>query len=373
MNRSFKLFSVAGIDVRVHLTFPLILVWAAFQFGILTGGGLSGALFGIIVVLLLFGIVTLHELGHSFAAMYYKIPVKDIVLLPIGGVAQLKRMPKEPWQEFVVALAGPAVNVVLALLLGGVALALNVPVLGGSLGVINGTASLSLTAVLSYIFVSNLPLALFNLIPAFPMDGGRVLRALLAMGLPYARATAIAARLGQVLAVGLGIYGLFNGGIFLMFIAFFVYNGAKQENALVQQEAQLQQVTVGQVFARQVQSLRPFNTLQDALTLKSLTGQTSFPVHDGFRYVGLLTGAQLQEGLQRFSGWTAVNDLVRRDLPVVTPGDSLERVQSLLQQHQTEALPVVDDHTFLGVITLNHLREAYQRLVLERRITIQPA
>ncbi|MCA9996099.1 MAG: site-2 protease family protein [Anaerolineales bacterium] len=299
--------------------------------------------------------------------------MKNIVLLPIGGVAQLRQMPREPWQEFVVALAGPAVNVVLALLLGGVALAFKIPVLGGSIGVINGTAALSLTAVFSYVFVSNLALALFNLIPAFPMDGGRVLRALLAMALPYARATAIAARLGQVLAVALGIYGLFNGGIFLILIAFFVYNGARQENALVQRQAQLEQVTVGQVFSRQLQSLRPFNTLQDALALKSLTGQTSFPVYDGFRFVGLLTGAQLQDGLQRFSGWTAVNDLVRRDLPVVTPGDSLERVQSLLQQHQTEALPVVDDHTFLGVVTLNHLREVYQRLTLERRIVVQPA
>lgn len=373
MNRSFKLFSIAGIDVRVHITFPLILVWAAFQFGILTGGGFTGALFGVIVIMLLFGIVTLHELGHSFAALHYKIPVKDIVLLPIGGVAQLGKMPKDPWQEFVIALAGPAVNVVLALLLGGVALALNIPVLSGSLGVISGAATLSFAAILSYIFVSNVALALFNLLPAFPMDGGRVLRALLAMWLEYARATAIAARIGQVLAVGLGIYGLLNGGVFLIFIAFFVYNGAKQENGMVQQQAQLQRVTVGQVFSRQVQSLRPFNTLQDALTLKSLTGQTTFPVYDGLRFEGLLTGARLRDGLQRFSGWTAVNELVRRDLPVVTPDDSLERVQSLFQQHQTEALPVVDGQTFLGLITLNHLREAYQRLAQGRQIVIQPA
>ena len=130
MNSSLKLFSVRGIDIRVHLTFPLILIWAAFQFGVLGGGGLAGALFGVISISLLFVLVTLHELGHSFAALNYGVPVERITLLPIGGVAQLRHMPDNPKQEFVIALAGPAVNVALAILMGGTAVLFAVGLLG---------------------------------------------------------------------------------------------------------------------------------------------------------------------------------------------------------------------------------------------------
>jgi Zn-dependent protease len=128
MNSSLKLFSVRGIDIRLHITFPLILVWAAFQFGLIAGLGLTGALFGIITISLLFVLVTLHELGHSFAALHYGVPVKQIVLLPIGGVAQLREMPDKPVQEFVIAIAGPAVNVLIAILMGMAAIAFRIPI-----------------------------------------------------------------------------------------------------------------------------------------------------------------------------------------------------------------------------------------------------
>ena len=173
MGGSIPLFRVRGISIRMHLTFPLILVWGAVQFGWLNGGGLSGALFGVVVTLILFTIVVLHELGHSFAALYYGVPVKQIILMPLGGVAQLSRIPEEPRQEFVIAIAGPAVNFLLAILLWLLAL-----VFGASLTVSPEIlTSVSFSSLFSYIFLANLSLGIFNLLPAFPMDGGRILRA----------------------------------------------------------------------------------------------------------------------------------------------------------------------------------------------------
>ncbi|MEM7112053.1 MAG: site-2 protease family protein [Chloroflexota bacterium] len=371
MNSSLTLFTIRGIDVRVHITFPLILLWAAYQFGVVASGGLLGAIFGITVVTILFGIVTLHELGHSFAALHYGIPVKDIVLLPIGGVAQLREMPENPKQEFVIAAAGPAVNVALAVILGVVALLFNIPVISGAVAALTGGGTLTFASILSYVFISNLSLAVFNLIPAFPMDGGRILRSLLALRLDYPRATSIAARVGQAMAVLMGLYGLYAGAFFLVLIAIFVYSGAKRENDMVLQRAKLKGLTVEQVFSRQVQALQPFNTLQDAMTLKFQTGQSNFPVYDGFRYTGLLTSARLKEAAQKMSGWTAVKSFVRQDLPVVKPTDTLSQAYRLLQKHETEALPVVDGQTFLGVVTLNNIQEAYRYFMKADRPRLQ--
>lgn len=375
MKSSLTLFSIRGIDVRVHITFPLILLWAAYQFGVVASGGLLGALFGVTVITILFGIVTLHELGHSFAALHYGISVKDIVLLPIGGVAQLREMPEDPKQELVIAAAGPAVNIVLAVVLGIIALIFNIPVISGAVAALSGAGTLTFASILSYVFVSNLSLAVFNLIPAFPMDGGRILRSLLALRLDYPKATAIAARVGQGFAVLMGLYALMNGAFFLALIAIFVYSGAKRESDMVAHRAKLKGLTVDQVFSRQVQALQPFNTLQDAMTLKFQTGQSDFPVYDGFRYVGLLTASRLREAGQKMSGWTAVKSFVRQDLPVVSPEDSLSKAYKLLEQHKTEALPVVEGQTFLGVVTLNNIHEAYRYFMKGngRKMQGQPA
>jgi stage IV sporulation protein FB len=207
MSDSVRLFSIRGIVIRVHLTFPLILVWAVLQFGPLAGQGWTGAIFGVVVMLLLFAIVVLHELGHSVAAQNYGVEVSEIVLLPIGGVARLKSIPQNPTQELVIAIAGPLVNFAIA-----VVMVLLNPLLG--LGGFQDPFRLmldlernALGAVYNYVFTANLFLAVFNLIPAFPMDGGRVLRALLASRMNYARATEIAVGVGQTLAWLIGLWG----------------------------------------------------------------------------------------------------------------------------------------------------------------------
>ena len=254
MGNAFKLFAVKGIDIKVHITFPLILIWAAIQFGVLAGAGWTGALFGVIVVTLLFVIVTLHELGHSFAALRYNVPVQDIILLPIGGVAQLKRIPENPIQEFVIAVAGPAVNFVLAILLALIMIPLGIS-FENPATLLNNLDSITLTNVFNFVFIYNLFLALFNLIPAFPLDGGRIFRALLALRLPYPRATSIAVSVGRTFAFLLGLYGFLGGGFFLIILAIFIYIGAGQEGTMVQVRSILRGVRVSDAYSRQVRTL----------------------------------------------------------------------------------------------------------------------
>jgi Zn-dependent protease len=223
MRSSLKVASIFGIEVRIHLTFLLFLVWIWFSY--YQVAGFAGAVQGVLFILALFACVLLHEFGHAFAARGFGIETPDITLLPIGGVARLSRIPGKPWQELLVAIAGPLVNVVIA---------------GVLIFVIHTSATLEQleyledprVELLAKLASVNVMLVLFNLIPAFPMDGGRVLRALLAMVLPYARATQIAAWIGQGLAVVFGIFAIKFGHPLLIFIAFFIFVGAQQEVAM---------------------------------------------------------------------------------------------------------------------------------------------
>jgi Zn-dependent protease len=222
MGSSLKIASVFGIELRINLSFLLLLGFFWFRF--YQEGGLSGALQGVLYILILFACVTLHEFGHAFAARGFGIKTRDITLYAIGGVARLNRIPEKPWQELVVAVAGPLVNVVIA-----AALFFVTHVTAGF-----DEADLLESPRIDLLYKvawANLFLVAFNLIPAFPMDGGRVLRALLAMVMPYARATEVAARIGQGLAILFAIFGFIYYPIFI-FIAFSIFVGAQQEIAM---------------------------------------------------------------------------------------------------------------------------------------------
>jgi Zn-dependent protease/CBS domain-containing protein len=360
MGRSFKLFSVYGIDVRLHFTFPLILLWAGLQFGLI-GGSTSAALFGIVVIILLFSLVTLHELGHSFAALYFGVPVKQIVLSPIGGLAQLERMPEKPVQEFVISLAGPAVNVAVALLLTPV-----IPLLG--LGLTEFAAALSLnagltaTAVFIYVFFYNIVLALFNLLPAFPLDGGRIFRSLLAMRLNYVQATNIASLVGRGFALLLGLYGLYNGGIFMIFIAIFIYLAAGQEAAVVRYRETLRGYTVGDVYSPTAYTLNPYNNLQQVVNLMMTSGQTSFPVVQNETLEGFVTQQELGAAMQTRGSHTWTNMIMRRDVKPLTPGMLLVDAQERLLVDRLEALPVVENGRYLGLIGRWQIQQFFRLL-----------
>jgi Zn-dependent protease/CBS domain-containing protein len=361
MGNSIRLFSIRGIDIRMHITFPLILVWAAIQFGLLANRGLQGAAFGIVVTLLLFTIVILHELGHSIAARHYGVSVKQIVLLPIGGVAQLARIPEKPLQEFVIAIAGPLVNFGLAMVLTLGALLFGYGLNVGHLSaVLTGIASASLASIFGYVFVSNLFLGLFNLLPAFPMDGGRVLRALLATKLSYPRATSIAVAIGQGMAFLLGLYGFMGGGFFLILVAIFIFIAARQEGQLVQLRSVFDGLTVEQVFSRHAEVLHPDSTLENAIDLTLNSFQSDFPVCDNGRIVGLITQSALINALTRHDPATPIAQVMMTGIEPVDPSEALFKAQQRLMEAQVDALPVVQEGQFLGLITSRDLNEAYR-------------
>ena len=276
MSWSLNIGRVAGTVVRVHLTFLLFLAWIfAASYA---SSGATAAWDTLAFVVLLFLCVLLHEFGHIFTARAFGVATPYVTLLPIGGVAQLERIPEEPWEEFLIAIAGPMVNVVITILLvfvGGAALQ------GYAATAIDNT-QISLVDRLAAV---NLFLALFNLIPAFPMDGGRVLRALLASRLGYVRATEISASIGQFVAFALGFIGLMYNPI-LIFIAIFVYLAASSEAHMVALRAVSRGVPVGHAMMTHFETLSPEGHLDGAVQTLLQTGQGEFPVVDGCRQAG---------------------------------------------------------------------------------------
>ncbi len=359
MNQGIPLFKIRGIQIRMHYTFPLILVFAAFQFALITGQGLTGALFGVIVTSILFAIVVLHELGHSFAAQHYGIQVKQIVLLPIGGVAQLARMPEKPSQELVISAAGPLVNFALAAVLAVFGLAY-----GQEFGLqfaFRLPAGITFGAVFSYIFAANLFLGLFNLLPAFPMDGGRILRSLLAMRIDHSRATTLAVTIGQGIAVLMGLWGILGGGgFFLIFIAIFIFGAAGQEGRMARVRTALGDMTVREAYSSQVLSLTPNSTLRDAIHLSVNSFQSDFPIREGDSLIGLITHRQLTAALRKAGPEAPVTDFMRTDLEPVSPDEKLYIAQQLLGEAGLDALPVTEDDQFLGLVTAQDINKVYQ-------------
>ncbi len=288
MSWSIPIGTVKGTVIRLHLTFLLFLLWIGIAHH--AEGGWNAALQGVVFMALLFLCVLLHELGHVFAARRYGIRTPDITLLPIGGVARLERIPEEPGQELVVALAGPAVNLVIAaalwLALGGFVPAESVEVQRPGVD------------LLARVAMVNVFLAVFNLIPAFPMDGGRVLRALLGYRMGYARATQVAASIGQALAFGFGILGLF-GNPMLIFIALFVWLGAGAEAHAAQMREVSRGVIVADAMVTRFESLSPASTVGDAAECLIRTTQHEFPVVDGGgRLRGVLTRDAMIQALR---------------------------------------------------------------------------
>ena len=362
MSWSIPLLRVRGIEIKVHVTFVLILVWAAYYWGIETGAGLQGALFGVVATLLLFVCVTLHELGHAFQALKYGIAVEDITLLPIGGVARL-RVPDNARQELAIAIAGPAVNVAIAAVLIVIGALTGTTVIEDPSAVSTAMGRANWGALLPYLTVANIGLVLFNAIPAFPLDGGRVLRALLALRLDYARATAIAVAIGQGLALLLGLVGFLGGNYFLIVIAIFIWFGASQEGEQVALRRMLGGATVGQAMSQRPQVLSATDPLGRAVELTLSTTQADFPVVDaGGRVVGLLTLDDLLRGLRDQPAAT-VGEAMRRQFPVARPEESVAAAQGQLDEGRVRALPVVQsDGRLAGLLTAADIGEALRLL-----------
>lgn len=358
---SIRLLRVRNIEIKVHLTFLLILVWAAFAWSSESNAGWRGALFGVVAVLLLFVCVTLHELGHSLQAVAYGVRVREILLLPIGGVSEIEDMPKNPGQEFRITLAGPVVSFGLAVVFYLVALLIQrQPVVNPDL--LAATASVSWLDLPAYLSMANLWLGIFNLIPAFPMDGGRMLRSFLAMHLSYQKATRLAVSIGQGLALVFGLWGVASGNLLLVLIAIFVWIGAEQEGGAVTVRNRLRTVTVGQAMTREPRVLYPQSPLSDAVALTLSTLQSEFPVVDGpggRRVTGLLTREDLVEGLRRRGGDSPVGEVMHTRLPTVTVADLILDARGRMVEAKLSSVPVVDpDGDLVGLLTIGDVSEA---------------
>jgi Zn-dependent protease len=347
MKWSWKIGTVAGIGLYVHATFLLLLAWIGVTDWL--AGGSATALDGIAFILALFGCVVLHELGHALTARRYGIRTRDITLLPIGGVSRLERIPDDPRQEVWVSLAGPAVNVVIAgLLYAWLSLSHAWQPLA--------TLTMAGGPFLQRLFVVNVSLAVFNLIPAFPMDGGRVFRALLAFRLDYSRATQLAAHIGQALAFGFGLWGLFTNP-FLVFIAFFIWIGAAQEASMVQMRSALGGIPVSRAMLKEFRTLAPDDPATRVLEVIQGGLQQDFPVVVDGRVTGVLLRSDVLHALaQRRSDWQ-VTDLMRRDFELVDAGDMLDTAFARLQSCACHALPVTSRGALVGLLTMDALGE----------------
>ena len=348
MSWSWKICRVAGIPIFVHWTFLILIAWLMLR-SALEGEGAAATAADVGFVLALFGCVVLHELGHALAARRYGVPTADITLLPIGGVARLQRMPDRPAQELVVALAGPAVNLVIvaALWVGGVRL-------GGDP---NDPHLLVHLAFLPRLMLVNAFLLLFNLLPAFPMDGGRVLRAVLALRLGYARATRTAAAVGQAMAIGFGLLGLTAGNPMLLLIAIFVWIGAEGEATQVQERLALEGVAVREAMLTEFYTLRPEDTLGRAAELLLAGSQHDFPVVQDGRVVGLLARDALFGGLARGGRDAPVADYLTPEVGAIEADAPLGPALARLRDGEGPCLQVQERGVTVGLLTPENIGE----------------
>lgn len=339
-----------GTAVRIHVTFLLLLVW--FWVAYYQQGGAAAAWEGVAFILLLFLCVLLHEFGHIFAARRYGINTTDVTLWFFGGIANLERIPEKPGQEFVVAIAGPLVNVVIAAVL---LLYLGATVDPEALLKIDDPA----VSMAAKIAGANIFLVLFNMIPAFPMDGGRVLRALLAIRLGHARATEWAASIGQGFAIVFGILGIFTGNILLIVIAVFVFLAASGEASYAQLRAVTRGRLVSDAMITEYQSLDTQASVNDAVEALIRTTQREFPVVDGGgRLRGVLTRDGMIRALKERGPDTPVLEVMETEIPTVHARASLDAAVKSLTQLGKPVVGVIDSgDRLIGILTAENLGE----------------
>ena len=349
MKWSFRIGTVAGTEVRVHVTFLVLL--AAFGWIYFAKGGAGMALDGVLFIVAVFACVLLHEFGHVLMARRFGIRTPDITLLPIGGLAPLERMPEKPREELLVAVAGPAVNVVIAAVLW--------PFVG--LAEVSGDPEAFFEIpFLQRLMMTNIVLVAFNLIPAFPMDGGRVLRALLAMVMPYGKATGVAATVGQALAVLGAIVAIKSGAFMILIIAVFIFMAARGESEMVQTGLALSGVPLERAMMRDFQVLRPHDTMGDAAAALLAGSQHDFPVVDEEGgLVGLLTRSGLIEALAKSGPGSKVGLAMLHEVPTVPLHFPLREAYQVLHSSPLESLPVVADggKRVLGLLNAENIGE----------------
>lgn len=349
MKWSWKLGKVFGINVYMHATFLILIAWIVLtEWGEThSGRAVAGA---VLFILALFVCVVAHEFGHALAARRYGIQTNDITLLPIGGVSSLERIPDDPRQELRVALAGPAVSVAIAMAL------LLTAWITGATGHLKQIGPWGNVPFIEQLLLANVMLVIFNLLPAFPMDGGRIFRSLLARRMDYSRATRIAANVGQGMALLFAGLGLFGNPV-LFVIALFVWIGAGQEAAMAELKSVLSGIAVSRVTITDFSTISSSDTLSRPVELMLHGTQQDFPVVDDGRLVGVLTRKELLSGLSKSGPDMPVSQVMRKDYPAIAGSEMLQAASEKLQNPDSRVLLVMEKGSLLGLFTVENLAE----------------
>lgn len=348
MKGAIKLFEVFGIAIKVHITFVIL----PLIFFVLAG------LKGLFVIISVFVLVTIHELCHSLVAKKFGVIVREITLLPIGGIASMGSIPEKPQQEFEISLAGPMFNILIAILLF-------LPlynVLGAK--TLFSPSLQTWTQSVAYLFWINLALAIFNLLPAFPMDGGRILRSFLAPKVGYLRATKIAVNFGHAFALIFGFIGLISQPphVLLIIIAIFIYMAASSEETQVELKEVLKNFKVSDILPKEFLTLSPEATISKALEVVFHSHQEDFPVMEEKNLVGFLTRQDIVSSIHKFGTNKTIREIMRKEFPTVNNTASLVKVQKVMQENEIKAVPVLKDGTVYGVISLEDISRVYSML-----------
>jgi Zn-dependent protease/CBS domain-containing protein len=346
MRWSISIGRVFGITMRLHVTFLLLLGMIAY-----TGfaeAGLHGAGWALAWACSIFACIGLHELGHSVVAQQLGVEVKSITLLPIGGVAALKNIPENPWHEIAITVAGPLVNAVIAVVL--------LPFTGLPIVLFLHGIPGDLPQLLRALVGTNLWLLLFNCIPAFPMDGGRLLRATLALVLPYQRATTIAATVGQGLAILFVLVGLTHQSLWLLIvIGAFIFMAAEGEEKMVRMRSVLREIDVEDVMSREFATLLPLDTVARGLQYVYQTGQDGFPVVDNERVIGLATRQAIVEAMNASGSEVPIAEVMDTEVPVISPRASVSQVYEKMLGEGHATFPVVDGGRLVGLLSADNI------------------
>jgi len=354
MYSSLKIGKFAGIRVQIHWTFWLLFLFIGF-FVFSREGTFTDLLWYSLFIAGLFICVVLHEFGHALTAKKYGINTRSITLLPIGGLASLKKMPENPKQELLVAVAGPAVNVVIAIIL-----AIFVPV-ENFLGMEAEALEQELAMVdannfFFYLLTVNIALVLFNIIPAFPMDGGRIFRALLSMKVGRIKATQVASSLGKFLALLFFLYGLFYG-IILSVIAVFIWFGAHSENIMIKQIELMKGYKIRDAMITEFTKLKPGDTLESVVNKILATTEKDFLVTENGDIAGILFMSDLSQALKESGKETAVEKVMDTSVSRLEAGADLSTAYRKLNHRNRNFFPVLEDAQIVGVIDMNNINE----------------
>ena len=350
MKRVLSFPKIAGIDLHIHWTFSLLIIWIIYS-NLRAGLDATQVTWSVVFVLSLFVCVTLHELGHALAARRYGIKTKDITLYPIGGVAQLEKMPDKPKQELVVAMAGPAVNFVIALLLSPI-------IINSGISTDQANKALIIDAhnFLPMLGLLNITLAVFNLIPAFPMDGGRVLRALLAMKLSRVKATQIAAGIGKLMAFGFIVMGFYSNP-FLIFIGLFIIMGASAEEQMVTTQELIVELTAQNAMMTNFIRLEKEDPISKAIELLLDSQAKSFLVTDHGNPFGIIDRNDIIRGIKEFDEHQSVEHIAQKELTSVNLNTPLNDVYMVFRKTRTPLILVMDHNQLAGIIDTDNIAE----------------